>query len=151
VPIATQRHDPLQRLDDINASMSELTLEIDPEPVKRISDRPGAPTVLAGLASRLLLTTGPSTRMMPPFNVYIVSVPGHDVGEIDGHHIVREHVMCPLVDGTGLSVCAISHDQRVDVTLVADRDLVPDLEVIADWLEVELELLHHSCAVDVPA
>jgi WS/DGAT/MGAT family acyltransferase len=151
VPIATQRHDPLQRLADINASMSELTLEIDPEPVRRIAGRRGAPTVLAGLASRLLLTTGASMRMMPPFNVYVVSVPGHDEGDIDGHPIVREHVMCPIVDGTGLSVCAISGVDRVDVTLVADRDLVTDLEVIAESLPVELERLVQVSDVDVPA
>jgi hypothetical protein len=119
--------------------------------VRRIADRRGAPTVLAGLASRLLLTSGASVRMMPPFNVYVVSVPGHDEGDIDGHPIVREHVMCPIVDGTGLSVCAISGVDRVDVTLVADRDLVTDLEVIAESLPIELERLRTASQVDVPA
>ena len=35
VPIATHRHDPLQRLDDISASMSELTLELEPQSASR--------------------------------------------------------------------------------------------------------------------
>jgi hypothetical protein len=54
--------------------------------------------------------------------------------------------MCPIIDGIGLSVSAISHDHRLDVTLVADRDLVPDLDDLAERIEIELEVLHHECA-----
>ncbi len=146
VPIATHRHDPLQRLDDINASMSELTLELEPQSAKSISSRTGAPSALAGTASRLLLTTGAGLRMMPPFNVYVVNIPGRDEGPIAGHEIVREHAMCPIIDGIGLSISAISHDHRIDITLVADRDLIPNLDQLAERLEIELELLHHECA-----
>lgn len=146
VPLATQRHDPLQRLDDINVSMSELTLELDPQPAEAISNRAGAPSVLAGAAARLLLTTGAGLRMMPPFNVYVVSIPGRDEGPIAGHAIVREHAMVPITDGAGLSISAISHDHRVDITLVADRDMIPDLDVLADRIEIELAMLHHECA-----
>ncbi len=146
VPLATHRHDLLQRLDDINASMSELTLEIEPQPVEAITNRAGAPSALAGAASRLLMTTGAGLRMMPPFNVYIVNIPGRDEGPIAGHEIIAEHAMCPIVDGVGLSISAISHHHRVDITLVADRDLVADLNVLAERIEIELDLLHHECA-----
>ncbi len=146
VPLATQRHDPIQRLDDINASMSELTLELDPQPARAISNRVSAPSVLAGAAAHLLLTTGAGLRMMPPFNVYIVSIPGRDEGPIAGYDILREHAMVPITDGCGLSISAISHDHRVDITLVADRDMVADLDVLAERLEIELDLLHHGCA-----
>jgi WS/DGAT/MGAT family acyltransferase len=146
VPLATHRHDTLQRLDDINASMSELTLELEPQSAKSITTRVSAPSVLAGAAARLLLTTGAGLRMMPPFNVYIVNIPGRDEGPIAGHDILREHAMCPITDGAGLSISAISHDHRVDITLVADRDMVTDLDLLADRLEIELDLLHHECA-----
>ena len=146
VPLATHRHNPLQRLDDITASMSELTLELEPQSAQSISNRASAPSALAGAASRLLLTTGAGLRMMPPFNVYIVNIPGRDEGPIAGHDIVSEHAMCPITDGCGLSISAISHDHRVDVTLVADRDMITDLEVLAERLEIELDLLHHECA-----
>ena len=59
--------------------------------------------------------------------------------------------MCPIIDGIGLSVSAISHDHRVDITLVADRDLVPDLGLLAERLEIELDHLHHECAAAIPA
>nr|WHV03904.1 putative wax ester synthase/acyl-CoA:diacylglycerol acyltransferase [uncultured bacterium] len=147
VPLATHRHDPLQRLGDINASMSELTLELEPQSAESITNRTAAPSVLAGAASRLLLTTGAGLRMMPPFNVYVVNIPGRDEGPLAGHAILREHAMCPITDGAGLSISAISHDHRVDITLVADRDLITDLDVLAERLEVELDLLHHECAV----
>ena len=51
--------------------------------------------------------------MMPPFNVYIVSVPVETKDRIAGHDIVREHAMVPITDGCGLSISAISHDHRV--------------------------------------
>lgn len=146
VPLATHRHDPLQRLDDINTSMSELTLELEPQSAKSISTRTSAPSVLAGAAARLLLTTGAGLRMMPPFNVYVVSIPGRDEGPIAGHDIINEHAMVPITDGCGLSISAISHDHRVDITLVADRDMITDLEVLAERLEIELDILHHECA-----
>ena len=101
---------------------------------------------LAGAAARLLLTTGAGLRMMPPFNVYVVNIPGRDEGPIAGHEIVSEHAMCPITDGVGLSISAISHDNRVDITLVADRDMISDLEVLSERLEIELDLLHLSCA-----
>ena len=145
VPLATHRHDPLQRLEDINSSMSELTLELEPQSAESITNRVGVPSVLAGAAAQLLLTTGAGLRMMPPFNVYVVNIPGRDEGPIAGHDIIREHAMCPITDGAGLSISAISHDDRVDITLVADRDMVSDLEVLSERLEVELDLLHQRC------
>jgi hypothetical protein len=102
--------------------------------------------VLAGAATRLLLTTGAGLRMMPPFNVYVVNIPGRDEGPVAGHEIIREHAMCPITDGAGLSISAISHDHRVDITLVADRDMITDLDRLAERLEIELDLLHHQCA-----
>jgi hypothetical protein len=127
--------------------MSELTLDLEPQSVETITKREAAPTALAGAASRLLLTAGAGLRMMPPFNIYVVNIPGRDEGPIAGHAVEYEHVMCPIIDGIGLSVSAISHDHRVDVTLVADRDLVPNLDVLAERLETEVELLHHACAI----
>ena len=97
---------------------------------------------MAGTAARLLVTTGAGLRLLPPFNVYVVNIPGRDEGPIAGHPIVREHAMVPIVDGIGLSISAISHDDRVDLTLVADRDLVPDLTMLADRFEIELDELH---------
>ena len=121
VPLATHRHDPLQRLEDINSSMSELTLELDLEllSAKSITNRTSAPSVLAGAAARLLLTTGAAADAA--------------VQRLHREHPRPDQVrsparassadaMCPITDGVGLSISAISHDHRVDITLVADRE-----------------------------
>ncbi len=84
--------------------------------------------------------------MMPPFNVYVVNIPGSRRGSDRRPRHGPRHAMCPITDGCGLSISAISHDHRVDVTLVADRDLITDLEVLAERLEIELDVLHHECA-----
>ncbi|NQY57642.1 MAG: DUF1298 domain-containing protein [Ilumatobacteraceae bacterium] len=142
LPLATHRHDPLQRLADVSDAMSQLTMDIDPQSAADIARRAEPPSALAGTAARLLVTTGAGLRLLPPFNVYVVNIPGRDEGPIAGHPIVREHAMVPIVDGIGLSISAISHDDRVDLTLVADRDLVPDLTMLADRFEIELDELH---------
>ncbi len=141
VPLATERHDPLQRIADISMAMSEITEQIEPQSIEAIRSREGIPTALAGAASQLVVTASANVRFMPPFNIYVVNIPGVGLDNIDDFPVVHKHALCPLIDGIGLSMSAISHDEAVHVTLVADRDLVPDLDVIADRLSVELDLL----------
>ena len=78
---------------------------------------------------------------MPPFNVYVVNIPGDDFTDIEGFPILSKHALCPIIDGIGLSISAISVGGEVHVTLVSDRDQVSDLDVIADRMVVELEQL----------
>lgn len=141
VPLATERHDPLQRISDINMAMTEIAEQIEPQSIEAIRSREGIPMALAGAASQLVLTSSANLRFMPPFNVYVVNIPGGGINNIDGFTVTHKHALCPLIDGIGLSMSAVSHDGAVHVTLVADRDLVPDLDVIALHLQVELDEL----------
>jgi hypothetical protein len=101
-----------------------------------------ASPAVAALASRLIVRTGAFTRFLPPFNVYVVNVPGGDAATyVAGARVTHQHPLSTLIDGTGLSISIMSHDEVVDFSFVADRDLVPDLEVLADWLAIELEIL----------
>ncbi len=146
VPIATERHDPVRRVEDISRSMTEITQQLAPRSVGEIRDREGVPTALAGTASQLLVTSSANIRFMPPFNIYVVNIPGGDFTEVDGHPIVAKHALCPVIDGIGLSISAISLGDSVHVTLVSDRDLVADVDVIADQLSMELDLLTKAIA-----
>jgi diacylglycerol O-acyltransferase len=141
VPIATERHDPLQRVADISTALTEISQQLAPSSVEAIREREGVPTSLAGTASQLLVTSSANVRFMPPFNVYVVNIPGGDFNDIDGYPIVSKHALCPVIDGIGLSISAISLGDSVHVTLVSDRDLVPDLQMMADQLPMELALL----------
>ncbi len=142
VPLATHRHDPIQRLREISDATAQLTAEIHARPVEAIRSMYGASPAVAALASRWIVRTGAFTRLMPPFNVYVVNVPGGDTEyELAGHRVAHQFSMSTLVDGTGLSVSAMSNGSTVDFSLVADRELVPDLSLFTERLHVELDIL----------
>ncbi len=142
VPLATHRHEPERRLAEISAAMAGLTADIHARPVEAIRSVYAASPAVAALASRLIVRTGAFTRLMPPFNVYVVNVPGGDEPrQVAGHRVAHQFSMSTLVDGTGLSVSAMSNADTVDFSFVADRELVPDLSMMADRLADELEIL----------
>ncbi len=141
VPIATERHDPVQRVEEIHTVLSEISDQLAPRPVDEIRHVDGVPIALAGAASQLLVTSSANMRFLPPFNVYVVNIPGGDLAEIDGYPIVAKHALCPIIDGIGLSISAVSLGDELHLTLVSDRDLVPDLDLIADQMAAELDAL----------
>jgi len=141
VPLATELHDPAERIGEIHTVLSEISEQMSPCPVDEIRHVDGIPIALAGAASQLLVTSSANIRFLPPFNVYVVNIPGGDVTEIDGYPILAKHALCPIIDGIGLSISAVSLGDELHLTLVSDRDLVPDLDVIAAQMSVELEVL----------
>ena len=122
--------------------MAVLSDGVRPRSAETIRAMFDAAPAIASLASRLIVRTGAFTRLMPPFNVYVVNVPGGAADTaIDGHQVVHQYPLSALVDGTGLSVGITSHGDVIDVCFIADRELVADIDVIRDRLEVELQLL----------
>ncbi len=142
VPLATQRHDPFERLEAISGAMAHLTADIEARPVEAIRSMYEAAPAVASLASRLMVRTGAFTRLLPPFNVYVVNVPGGgDTATVNGVELIHQFPLATLVDGIGLAISAMSHADTVDISFVADRDLVPDLALMADRIPIELEIL----------
>lgn len=142
VPLATHRHEPEQRLRDIADAMADLSGDMEALRVDTIREVHAEAPAIASLASRLIVRTGAFTRLLPPFNVYIVTVPGPDTRpDVDGFEIAHHYAMTALVDGVGLSISVLSNGQTVDFSLVADRELFSDLEVLTDQLAAELAVL----------
>lgn len=142
VPLATHRHEPIERLLEIAEATALLTDDLEAKPVEAIRSMYEAAPAVASLASRLMVRTGAFTRLMPPFNVYVVNVPGGgEAPTVDGIPLAHQFPLSTLVDGTGLSVSVMSQGETVDFSFVADRDLVPDLQDMAERLPVELEIL----------
>jgi WS/DGAT/MGAT family acyltransferase len=142
VPLATHRHEPLRRLQEISEAMAGLTDDIHARPVEAIRSVYAAAPAVAALASRLIIRTGAFTRLMPPFNVYVINVPGgDDQQDLAGHRVAHQYAISTLVDGTGLSISAMSSGDTVDFTFVADRELIPDLSSMAERISVELDIL----------
>jgi diacylglycerol O-acyltransferase len=58
-----------------------------------------------------------------------------------GGKMVANYPVSVITDGMGLNITVMSYLGSLDFGLVADRDQMPDLEIVLERLGVELELL----------
>ena len=76
------------------------------------------------------------------FNLFISNVPGPTVPlYIAGHQVVASYPVSAITDGQGLNITVISYLGGLNFGLIADRGLVPDLDVLAGYLVDELATL----------
>ncbi len=152
IALATQCPDPVERLGEIARNGVHVATTLNARSATSIRDMFRSAPAIAGLASRLIVRTGAFNRLSVPFNLFIINVPGAAQDfSIDGRRIVHQYPLLTLIDGTGLAVGATSHGGVADICLVADRELVADLDAIAERMIVELELLRVATGADVIA
>ena len=107
--------------------------------VDNISDF--APPALTARAARVVFATGILHRL-PPFNLCISNVPGPNVPVYLGGAQLRAHYPVSVItDGQGLNITVIGYLGQLHFGLVSCRELVPDIDRLAGYLEDELEVL----------
>ena len=80
------------------------------------------------------------------FNLCISNVPGPSIPlYLAGHRLVSSYPISAITDGQGLNITCVSYLDRVNFGLVADRELVPDLDLLAEFLREELDVLAAAC------
>ena len=133
IGLATDTDDGLGRLASIRSQMDDLLRSVEAHPVDTIRRLYQASPAVAAMASRLMARTGSGSRFHPPFNVVVVSVPGElEQSDVLGAPVLHRYSLPALVDGTGLSICVLSQAESVDLCLIADRELIPDLDPLAE-------------------
>jgi len=101
-----------------------------------------APPTLHALGVRA--ARGLSRRL---FNLVVTNVPGPQVPlYAAGSRMLEVFPVVPLVRGQGLSIGITSYDGRVYVGLNADRDIVGDVDLLADLIEQEVGHLLEDAA-----
>ena len=101
------------------------------------------PSQLAALAGRLY------TRMHvddflehPPFNLVITNIPGPpEPLFLNGARLLHTYGMAPLIDGLGLLIVIFSQAGNVSIGAIADRQLMPDLDVLMEGMKIAWEEL----------
>jgi diacylglycerol O-acyltransferase / wax synthase len=107
--------------------------------VDQISDF--APPALTARAARVMFATGLLHRV-PPFNVTISNVPGPNVPVyLCGARLLANYPVSVVTDGQGLNITLVGYLGQLHFGLVACRELVPDIDVLAGYLVDELALL----------
>jgi WS/DGAT/MGAT family acyltransferase len=90
-----------------------------------------APPTIHGLAARL--ASGYSRRL---FNLVVTNVPGPQIPlYAAGARMLECYPVVPLAKGQGVCIGLTSYDGGVYYGLNADRDAMPDVDVLADCIE----------------
>jgi len=107
--------------------------------VDQISDF--AVPALTARAARVVFATGVLHRV-PAFNVTISNVPGPNVpAYLCGARMIAHYPVSVVTDGQGLNITLVGYLGQLHFGLVACRELVPDIDVLAGYLVDELAVL----------
>jgi WS/DGAT/MGAT family acyltransferase len=100
-----------------------------------------APPALTARAARVVFATGLLHRV-PPFNLCVSNVPGPNVPVyLCGARMLAHYPVSVLTDGQGLNITVLGYLGQLHFGLVSCRELIPDIDVLADYLVEELDVL----------
>lgn len=140
VPIPTDKTDATERIELASSAMRAAKEYHKAVPADILSDATQfIPPALLGQAARAVtaLTTLPALR--PAMNVNISNVPGPQIPLYCGGATVEAlYPLAGIVDGMGLNIVVMSYHGQVYVSVIADREQIPDVQRIADWMSDDL-------------
>jgi diacylglycerol O-acyltransferase / wax synthase len=153
VSLSTNLHRIPERLAIVHEQIGEAVDRHGAMTAAEIRGMGGGTPLLGIVASRLLERSPLAERLMPPFNTTITSVPGTKEPQYAlGAEVTAIYPILGVVDGMGLHIGAISVGDRLCLSLVSDREQIPDLDDLADRIAEEFELLERSRTLrSVPA
>jgi WS/DGAT/MGAT family acyltransferase len=98
----------------------------------------GAEAVLA-IADQVPLFAAPLTRFVSrriPMNLVITNIPGPPIPlYLRGARLLEVYPYVEVVDNEGLTIAVLSYDDTLFFGLTSDRDVVPDLDLLAAGIE----------------
>ena len=142
-PIPTDQADPIARVGAVHEAMDVAKERFTLLPADVLTEYSQfAPPALATRAIRLATRLKVGDRLNPPFNLVISNVPGpREPLYLSGATVVHYYPVSTIVEGQGLNVTVQSYCDVLDFGLVSCRELVPDLDHLADLMLAELHTL----------
>jgi diacylglycerol O-acyltransferase / wax synthase len=141
-PLPVYIQDPVARLAVVTRAMDDLKSSkqaVGASTLVAVNDI-APPSVLAQ-ASRLQF----STRL---FNLLVTNIPGPQVPlYILGHKLEDLFPLAFLPAGHALAIAIMSYDGRIEYGLLGDFDALPDIDVIADGIDLALAELVAAAGV----
>jgi diacylglycerol O-acyltransferase / wax synthase len=136
VPLATNEPDPLRRLQITHERLRAAKERHQAVPADILASANHLiPPSLFARASALTASFAASGRLSPPYNVIISNVPGSPFPVYAaGAQQIASYPVSVIHDGVGLNITVFSYQDRVDFGLVADRELIPDLDRMTESL-----------------
>jgi diacylglycerol O-acyltransferase / wax synthase len=147
-PLPTHLADPAGRLAAAHEAMRAAKEQHNALPAELLTDiaqfsMPALANQASRLATRLRLL-----ERVPPFNVIISNVPGPTVDlYLCGARLDGVYPLSAIADGQGLNLTVLGSRGKLNFGALADRDLVPDVDLIIDALKEELDALSDAVGV----
>lgn len=139
--LPTDCDDPLERVERCRMAMADAKRRMDLVPADTIAEATDYTSpVVATAAVRLVARL--SSRVTLPINVVVSNVPGprkplYFAGAKLQHYIP----VSTITNGVGLNITVHSYEDQLDFGLVADRDLIPDLQHLVELHLAEIDHL----------
>lgn len=138
--LATDVEDPVERLAQISRTTGharQIQQRLGPTMLTEWTQfTPPAP--LAGVL-RAYSRLRAAQYHRAPFNVIVSNVPGpREPVSIGGARLSELYSVGPLIEGVGLNVTVWSYVDRMNFSLLACPDLLPDVEVLASYFPAAL-------------
>jgi WS/DGAT/MGAT family acyltransferase len=142
-PLHTEIEDPLARLQTTHESLVEMKERHRALPAELLQDaNQFIPPALFSRAARLTFSLGASRASRPAWNLVISNVPGPQVPlYMAGARLEAHYPISVITDGMGLNITVMSYCGHLDFGIVADRDQMPDVWSLMDWLTESLDEL----------
>ena len=142
-PLFTNLPDPavrLRRTHEALAVMKERHKALPAELLKDVNHF--IPPAVFARAARATFALSTSSPGRPTWNLVISNVPGPQLPlYCAGARLDANYPVSVITDGMGLNMTVMSYCGHLDFGLVADRDQMPDLWKLIEWLRDSLEEL----------
>jgi diacylglycerol O-acyltransferase / wax synthase len=143
VPIYTNLPDPIVRLRRTHEALAVMKERHRALPAELLQDANHfIPPAVFARAARTTFALATSSPGRPTWNLVISNVPGPQMPlYCAGARLDANYPVSVITDGMGLNITVMSYCGHLDFGLVADRDQMPDLWTMTDWLAESLEEL----------
>ncbi|HEX2015289.1 MAG TPA: wax ester/triacylglycerol synthase family O-acyltransferase [Solirubrobacteraceae bacterium] len=148
-PLFTNEPDPVKRLGRTHAALADMKEHHRALPADLLQDANNfIPPAVFARAAQLTFRLSSSGAARPNWNLVISNVPGPQIPlYCAGARLEANFPVSVITDGMGLNITVMSYCGNLDFGIVADRDQMPDVWKLIDWLGDSLaELLAASGA-----
>jgi WS/DGAT/MGAT family acyltransferase len=135
-PFFTDEADPVERLRKTHEALRVMKERHRALPADLLQDANHfVPPAVFARAARLTFRLSTSRPGRPTWNLVVSNVPGPQVSlYCAGARLEANYPVSVITDGMGLNITVMSYRGHMDFGLVADRDQMPDLWRVMDWL-----------------
>jgi diacylglycerol O-acyltransferase / wax synthase len=152
-PLFTDEPDPLRRLYRTHEAMLEVKERHKALPAELLQDANHfIPPAVFHRAAQLTFRLSSSRPGRPTWNLVVSNVPGPQFPlYLAGARLEANYPVSVITDGMGLNITVMSYNGDLDFGIVGDRDQIPDLWCMMDWLREGLDELLPRQAPDPEA